>query len=152
MERASRCREGSSIKDVVDLPVEALTERNAVIGQHFSRPEVQYVGSSSGCGCDFPHAIFQNGDWPEMEYNTYAGKDELDIARDVVRRRNCAALVALLQTTGEDSVELYGVWDGDFAVVPKARESISIESLLDPNFCFKEQGFYKVSLRPAPKS
>ena len=139
-------------KDVAELPVESLTERDAGIAQHFSSPEVQYVGSTSGCGCDFPHAMFQNGGWPEIGYDTDDEKDDLDIARDVIHHQNCAALVALLRTTGEDSVELYGVWDGDFAVVPKARESISVDSLLDPNFCFKEQGFYKVYLEPAPNS
>ena len=56
-------------KDSNDLPVEALTERDAAIKQHFSTPEVQYIGSSSSCGCAFPHAMFQNGGWPE-KWNT----------------------------------------------------------------------------------
>lgn len=136
--------------DAKDLPVESLTERDALIKQHFSSPEVQYVGSTSGCGCDFPHAMFQSGGWPEIEYHKDAEKDELDIATDMKHRRNCEALVALLRRTGETEVELYGVWDGDFAKVPQARESISIHGLLDPDFYFKEQGFYKVYLEPAP--
>jgi len=35
---------------------------------HFRSPEVQYIVSTSGCGCDFPHATLQNGEWPEIEY------------------------------------------------------------------------------------
>jgi hypothetical protein len=143
-------------KDVADLPVESVTERDAGIAQHFTAPEVQYVGSTSGCGCDFPHAMFQSGGWPEIEYHRNEGrdeeKDELDIATDRTHRQNCKALVALLRTTGEKLIELYGVWDGNFAVVPKARETISIDRLLDPDFYFKEEGFYEVYLEPPPHS
>lgn len=92
--------------------------------------------------------MFQNGGWPEIEFNKDAEKDELDIARDKTHRQNCEALVALLQTTGDKVVELYGVWDGDFAKVPQAQENIPVDGLLDPDFYFKEQGFYKVCLEP----
>jgi len=34
-------------------------------------------------GCDFPHAMFQNGGWPEIEFYTDTEKDEVDIARDM---------------------------------------------------------------------
>jgi hypothetical protein len=56
------------------------------------------------------------------------------------------ALVALLRTTGEETVELYGVWDGNFANTPRAREDVSLENLLVADFHFKEGGFYRVSL------
>src|SRR5579862_1898209 len=101
-------------KDSTELPVEELTERDAAIKQHFGTPEVQYIGSSSRCGCDFPHAMFQNGGWPEIEFKE-PPQDELDREREITERRNCEGLVALLQTTGDEVVELYGVWDGDFA-------------------------------------
>ena len=45
-------------------------------------------------------------------------------------------------------VELYGVWDGgneSFDKPPEAEEDISVDRLLDSNFRFKEQGFYRVS-------
>jgi hypothetical protein len=132
-------------KDSLGLSVESLTDRDAAIKQYFSKPEIQYVGSTSGCGCDFPHATLQNGRWPEIEYHGEdAEKNELDNAREVSDRQNCKALVALLRTTGDEMVELYGVWDGDFAKAPQAQEDISINGLLDRNFRLKEQGFYKV--------
>lgn len=96
--------------------------------------------------------MFQNGGWPEIEFYREAEKDESDIATDTTHRQNCAALVDLLRTTGDKVVELYGVWDGDFAKVPQARENISVDTLLDPDFCFKEQGLYTVSLDPARNS
>ena len=133
-------------RDSVDLSVESLTERDSAIKQHFSKAEVQYVGSTSSCGCDFPHATLQNGKWPELEYVSDAEKDELEIARDISDRKNCEALLALLRTTGDNMVELYGVWDGDFANAPQAQENISVNDLLGPNFRFKEQGFYKLYL------
>jgi hypothetical protein len=138
-------------KNAGNLHVESLTERDAGIKQHFTRPEVQYVGSTSNCGCDFPHAMVQSGGWPEIEFHETAEKDELDFARDRVHRQNCEALVSLLRTTGETLLELYGVWDCEFSA-PLADESISAANLLEPNFCFKEQGFSRVRLEPLSRS
>jgi len=61
-----------------DLSVKTLTERESPITAHFSKPEVQYIGSTSDCGCDFPHVMFQNGDWPWFED---ADDDELNRQR-----------------------------------------------------------------------
>ncbi len=133
-------------KDAPDLSVESLGERDAAIKRFFSNPEVQYIGSTSGCGCDFPHVMLQNGQWPTFEETE---KEGIDIARDISDRRNREALVALLRTTGDKMVELYGVWDGGnevFDKPPEAQEDISVYRLLDSDFRFKEQGFYKVSL------
>jgi hypothetical protein len=133
-------------KNAPDLSVESLTNRDAAIQQHFSHREVQYIGSTSGCGCDFPHVMLQNGEWPYFETD---GNNELDIARDISDRRNREALVDLLRTTGDKMVELYGVWDGVddvFTRPPEAHEGISVHRLLDSEFRFKEGGFYKVYL------
>jgi hypothetical protein len=126
-------------KDTPDLNVAALTERQAPVVRHFNNPEVQYIGSTSGCGCDFPHLMLQNGDWPILE------DSEIDPEQVASDRLNMEGLVHLLQEKGENTVELYGVWNGDFSE-PKAREEISAKEILDPSFHFKEQGFYKVRL------
>jgi len=124
-------------KDAPDISVEPLAEGDALVRTHFTNPEVQCVGSTSGCGCDFPSATLQNGEWPFFE--------ELreDVARD---RYNQQALVNLLRATGEKIIELYGIWDGDFAKPPQIRQDIPLARLLDADFYFKEQGFYRVSM------
>jgi hypothetical protein len=129
-------------KDAPDLIVESLSERDAAIREHFGNPEVQYIGSTSGCGCDFPNVSLHKGAWPFFE--ELEPKDPERIASD---RRNREALVGLLRESGEQAVELYGVWDGDFMEAPKAREDVSLERLLDSDFRFKEQGFYRVRLK-----
>jgi hypothetical protein len=128
-----------------NLGVESLTDRDAPIRTHFSSPEVQYIGSTPGCGCDFPHATLQGGEWPT--YFLALEKDETKLAGN---RFNREALVELLRKTNEKTVELYGVWDGNFIEPPKARESISIERLLDSDFWFKEQGFYTITIGSEP--
>jgi hypothetical protein len=136
-------------EDSLGLSVEPLTDRDAGIKQYFGNPEVQYVGSTSGCGCDFPHATLQNGQWPEIEYTEEVEKDDLEIARDVSGRQNREALVLLLRMTGDKMIELYGVWDGGneaFTKSPQAHESISLNRILDSDFRFKEQGFYSVHM------
>jgi hypothetical protein len=123
-----------------NLPVESLGERDSVIKVHFSNPEVQYVGSTSSCGCDFPNAMFQGGGWPECEYS------EVDEAVAETSRLNCEALVRLLRSTGDTVVELYGVWAGNYSEAPRAFEAIPVEAILKEGFMFKERGFYQVQM------
>jgi len=89
--------------------------------------------------------MFQNGEWPWYEDEN---EDERDRQRKASELRNREGLVRLLRQTGESSVELYGVWDGDFdfSTPPAAHEEIQLEAILDPAFRFKEQGFYTVRL------
>jgi hypothetical protein len=128
-------------EDSTNLAVTSLTDRDAPIKVHFSSREVQYIGSTSRCGCDFPHAILQGGEWP-----TYFLGLETDAKKLASDRFNREALVDLLKKTNENTVELYGLWDGNFLEPPKARESIPLERILDSDFWFKEQGFYTVTM------
>lgn len=132
--------------DAIDVSVEPLTERESPISTHFSKRQVQYIGSTSGCGCDFPHVMFQNGEWPWLDE---AG----DSVRQATDRYNRERLVALLRETGDPAVELYGVWDGDFdfRTPPTIRQHIHLDTILEPEFRFKEQGFYVVSLEFLPR-
>jgi hypothetical protein len=129
------------------LCVESLTERDAAIRRYFSNPEVQYIGSTSGCGCDFPNAMLQNGEWPKVEAEE-AAKDEFDKARDISDQHNRDLLVNLLRANGNMTVELYGFWlDGNEATKsPQAFENISLDKILESDFCFKEQVLYRVHL------
>jgi hypothetical protein len=133
-------------KDAPGLSVESLTERDAPIKAHFRSPEVQYIGSTSRCGCDFPHATLQKGEWPEIEYLEHL---ERDAERVAINKGNREALVDLLRESGEKAIELYGVWDGDFVDAPRIQESITAETILDSGFLFKERGFYSVAVERA---
>ena len=124
--------------DAPGLSVQALTERESPIAAHFTKPNVHYIGSTSGCGCDFPHVTFQNGGWPWFD------DGEHDPAQESRDRCNREGLVNLLQAADEPTIELYGVWDGDFATPPAGREEIPLTAILDPAFRFKEKGFYLV--------
>ncbi len=86
--------------------------------------------------------MHQNGDWPWFDDGDH------DLEQDARERYNREALVRLLQATGEQTVELYGVWAGkpDFATPPAVCEEILVTAILDPSFRFKEQGFYVAHL------
>ena len=123
------------------LPVESLQVDDAAIKAHFSNPEVQFVGSTSGCGCDFPREFLQDGGW------VYFGEDQID-PDEAANHQVCReGLYKLLQSTGDSMVELYGVWDGDFAEPPTAQVDISVEEILAPEFRLKEKGFYRVRMK-----
>lgn len=134
-------------KDAPNLSVESLTERDAAIRQYFSNPEVQYIGSTSGCGCDFPNVMLQNGEWPAVETGEVE-KDEFDKARNISDQHNRDLLVSLLRANGDKTVELYGFWlDGNEATKsPRAFENIPLDKILESDFCFKEQVLYRVHL------
>jgi hypothetical protein len=128
----------------VKLPVESISEDDAVIKTPFSKPEVQYIGSTLGCGCNYPRMQFLgDGEWEPV-------RDlEPDAEWDTSERSNIEALVALLRSTMEETVELYGIWvgGGDFFEEPQSREDVSLERFLDTDFRFKEWGFYRVALK-----
>jgi hypothetical protein len=128
-------------KEAPAVYVQSLIDYDETIRAHFSSPEVQQIGSTSGCGCDFPHLIYQNGGCP-----TYsdAETDAEGLASD---RFNRESLAELIRSTGESSVELYGVWAGDFAEEPRIHEEISLANIHRDDFCFKERGFYRVDLQ-----
>ncbi len=60
---------------------------------------------------------------------------------------NRKVLVEVLRTINDNSVELYGIWAGDYAKDPLSREQVDLETILDSDFHFKERGFYEVKLR-----
>jgi len=136
-------------KDAPDLCVASLSDRDAPVKTHFTTPEVQCIGSTSGCGCDFPHAMLQNGAWPELEFVEHVEENPEQAATHSYHRE---ALVELLRASEEHVIELYGIWDGDFATPPQARETIAAEEILAPTFLFKERGFYKVTVKPTAES
>lgn len=65
------------------------------------KAEVHYIGATSCCGCDFPHAMLQNSGWPEIGYVKHLEQDLSALLRQ--------ALVTLLQTSGEKVVELWNI-------------------------------------------
>ena len=107
----------------------------------FTKPEIQYIGSTTCCGCAFPSAIHQNGGWP---YWLDPVEDAEEIASD---QRECEELCQLLSQLGEDEIELYGVWAGNEGQEPLIREEVTLDDIRRELFRFKEGGFYHVKLR-----
>lgn len=129
-------------KDARDISVASLTEHDSAIKAHFKSAEVQCIGSTAGCGCDFPHVLLQNGEWPIFDFE--------DAERVATFGQNRSALATLLRNTGETMLEIYGLWWGNFAKQPLSREDIPLLRILEPDFLFREQVFYRVSTESAP--
>ena len=131
-------------RDAPDVCVQSLSERDANIASHFSLREVQYIGSTSCCGCDFPHVILSRGEWVG-----YSDAVVDDPESEMSERLNREALVRLLKESGEDTVELYGIWLSDWekdSLRPEIfRDEIPLAKILEPTFRFKERGFYRVN-------
>ena len=129
-------------KDAPDISVASLSEQDLAIKAHFNSAEVQCVGSTAGCGCDFPHVLLQNGEWPNFDFD--------DAERVGTFGQNRKALVTLLRNTGETAIEIYGLWWGNFKKQPLSCEEIPLVRILEPDFLFREQVFYRVSMQSVP--
>lgn len=128
-------------QEAPDLHVQSLSEREIPVKAHFSSPEVQYIGSTSDCGCDFPHLATAERNWTKLDISFPVEQDAEQLASEHFNRD---ALFKLLRDSGEEAIELYGLWDGDFAEPPVAREVVSLQRILDLDFRFVERGFYTV--------
>ena len=82
--------------------------------------------------------MFQNGEWPILE-------EEKDLEWQASDHKNREGLFSVLRSTKEKTIELYGVWNGDFSE-PRAREEVLLKEFLDEDFYSKEQGFYMVRI------
>jgi hypothetical protein len=108
----------------------------------FSKPEIQYIGSTTCCGCGFPSVMQDSaGGW---SYWLDPIKDAEEIAES---KRECEELCQLLAQLDEDEIELYGVWAGHEGNEPLIREEIALDDISREYFRFKEGGFYRVKLR-----
>jgi hypothetical protein len=52
--------------------------------------------------------------------------------------------------TGEKTIELYGLWWGNFAKDPLTYEDIPFHRILEPAFLFREQVSYRVAAKSVP--
>jgi hypothetical protein len=92
--------------------------------------------------------MFQNGEWPWWD------DSEGDAEQEAREQQSRQELVTVLRSTGEQMIELYGVWDGnaDFPLPPLKKEEIAGTDLLNRSFRFKQQGFYLVQTEGPSKA
>ena len=124
------------------LNTEDLGEHDEAVAKHFSKAQTKYLGSDQGCGCGFRHVTLQNGGWPE-EWNIGRNPDYDGSEEEPIHQELYDFISALLSSN--QSIELYGCWDGDFADPFEHSEEIDFERLLDRTFFFRERGFYTVT-------
>jgi hypothetical protein len=130
------------VKDDPHVHVSDLSDSDSWTRSVFSKPEIQYIGSTTGCGCAFPTVMQdREGEWP---YWLDPIIDAEAIASD---QRECEELCCLLSYLDESEIELYGVWVGNEAREPLVREEIPLDDIRREYFRFKEGGFYRVKLR-----
>jgi len=126
-------------KKAPDIFVRPLLGEESLSKIHFSMRTVQYVGATSGYGCDFPHRLVHNGKLPELLEEEYPGEE-------AKYRYNREALIRMLQNHGESTAEIYGFWAGNGGTPPIHIEEISLDQIMDSKFGFGEQVFYRVRI------
>ncbi len=117
----------------------ALNEYNSPVKAHFTLPHVVYAESDHGCGCGFRHISYQNG-WGEDYFASLPDYDTTDT------QRNHLALAEFLRKhfQGEEFVEFYGCWEGDFALPEMDRRELTLDDLVQPGFHFHQLGYGRV--------
>ena len=112
--------------------VEEVSDREASVRRHFSKPCVYYAGSHEGCGCGF-------------QYGEY--EDEHPPANEDSRRRLAEFLSVALQQQPE--VEVFACWSGDEAASVEHRDRVRPADLLRDHTFFREREFLVVSEQEA---
>lgn len=122
------------------LHVRILSEKEQAIDAHFSTPNIAYIGSSSGCGCNFRHALWDHGNWLPVDGHGQSDNNEI--------KRNQQSLhdFLWLHKMTDRSVELFCCWNGEQNEPSLFRTEINIEEIIDEDFFFKERGFYSIKL------
>lgn len=115
-----------------------LDEQEKAVLLHFYLPHVIYIGSNEGCGCSFRHALYDKGEWANVVWE----EGEEAVASQIDHQ----ALVNYLKASKLQKFELYGCWDGDYALPKESEETIKIEDLLHPDFFFKERVHYWITV------
>lgn len=124
-----------------DIHTEPLSDRDLPVKAHFQNAHVYYIGSDTHCGCGFRNASYQNGCWPEEEWQPEGDTSQVDA------QPNHDRLVRFVHQHLPDatSLEFYGMWEADFALPPLSSQVISLERVLDLNFYFRDRGHYTVT-------
>lgn len=115
-----------------------LDEQEKPVLQHFSLPQVLYVGSNEGCGCSFRHALFDKGEWSFVVWE--------EEAEAIATQVDHQALVDYLKTSKLKKFEIYACWDGDYTLPTEHEDAISVEDILHPDFFFKERAHYWITI------
>jgi hypothetical protein len=107
--------------------VAELSSRDSHVKKQFALSHVYYVGSHEGCGCGF----LKDGE---------VGEDLKRVEESYARLADYAR--EALEAGAE--LQLFSCWEGDQGAAPEFHEVISVETLKESDFVFKEKAFYRL--------
>ncbi|ADG68643.1 conserved hypothetical protein [Planctopirus limnophila DSM 3776] len=130
----------------------AACEAEADLRHHLSLKFLKSIGSSTGCGCGFRHAMYQNGDWPEIWFRLDPDTrvqefDAADLAREAANHEQLADYLEA-QLRSHNIIELYGCWEGEWGEPTVHSEALTPATLREEEFVFKERVRYILSADP----
>jgi hypothetical protein len=124
------------------LHIEELGEAEDAVKKHFDLPYCYHAGSDTFCGCGFRNATYQNGSWPEEEWQP----DDCDEGGDKQAMHEQLVAYVSKELSSGDPVEFYGIWEDDVKLPPLSDQSIELSRLTDPKFYFRDRGRYRIKL------
>lgn len=120
--------------------VSEISAREAAVRAQFSKPKIRCVGSHTMCGCGF-RSLNRQPDGGHLPLEYAVVEDPEKCAADH------AALASYLRERllYDPDVELYAVWDGEWAEDCESRTTVTADEVASPDFFFLERGFYRVA-------
>jgi hypothetical protein len=116
-------------EDQPDFYVTELGDGDEKVRTQFSKPNIYYVGSHTGCGCGFEY-----GKYPEYE-------DHVEESRQSVMQLSQYLTKA---TEQNETIELFACWEGAQAEMPVKRGKARPSDMGGERFWFEEQEFLLV--------
>lgn len=105
------------------------------VKQHFTQPNIYYIGSDEGCGCGF--SIYED---PDLVNDV----EEIELMK--VRRTNVKKFCDLVDyiLTKSNQCEVFLCWDGDQAVNPDTTQTVTPDVFRNGDWVEDEPTMYKV--------
>ncbi len=122
------------------LHIEELGEGELEVQKHFSLPYCYHVGSDTFCGCGFRNASYQNGSWPDEEWQP----DDFDEDGDMQAMHEQLTRFLRRQLRPDDAVEFYGLWEDDLSLSSLSDLQIELPRLTESEFFFRDRGRYRI--------
>ena len=123
------------------LHIEELGKGEEEVMAHFTLPFCYHAGSDTFCGCGYRNATYQNGSWPEEEWQP----DEFDSDGDMQAMHDQLAAYLRKELLPGDPVEFYGLWEDGSVLPPLSDQQIDLSRLTESTFFFRDRGRYRIN-------
>jgi hypothetical protein len=138
------CDKSVPLSDGEVISVKPLSEDDGIVRQCFTKRNVYFIGSHTGCSCGFPSA---SGAEPIEYYDGFFDDERTDRPKDL---ESMTALIGLLRelTASGTTVEVLPAWWDNRGKEPRGRLRLDVTRWDPSKAFFNEDYLYEMVAEP----